>query len=253
MDGRLSILDIWVDPVNRVEAIKHVRAFLKDGNRPHAIFAANPEKNYSVPKDSQLYEIYKNADILLPDGMGVVMAARMLHACDIERVPGSEFIFDLCGLAIEEKCGIFIYGSKENVNAKSVAKLKARFPDLMIAGRANGYIKEKNMPDLVDRINASRAKILFIGLGSPRQEIWFAAHKDELKYIRVVQAIGGTFDTIGGNVKRAPQLWCRMNLEWLYRLLSEPKRIKRQKVLPLFAWQVLIEWVGLKFGFKRRH
>ena len=251
MNARLPILEIWVDPVNRAEALKQVRTFLRNGSRPYAIFSANPEKNYSVPKDPLLYDIYKNADVLLPDGMGVVMAARMLYGADIERVPGSEFIFDLCRLAIEEKCGIFVYGSKEDVNAKSVAKLKARFPDLMIAGRANGYLKEEEMPGLIEQINSSRARILFIALGSPRQEKWFAAHKCELKHVRVVQGIGGTLDTIGGTVKRAPQIWCRMNLEWLYRLLSEPKRIKRQKVLPLFAWQVMVEWLALKGRSKK--
>ena len=249
----MPILNIWVDPVNRNAAIKRVRSFLKNGKRPHAIFAANPEKNYSLPKDPSLYEIYKNADLLLPDGMGVMMAARMLYGADISRVPGSEFIFDLCELAVEEKCGVFIYGSKEDVNARSAEKLKALFPELMIAGRANGYLNDNDMPKLIEQINSSQAKILFIALGSPKQEMWFASHKDELEHVRVVQGIGGTLDTIGGNVKRAPQIWCRLNLEWLYRLLSEPKRVKRQKVLPVFAWQVMNEWLRLKLGFRRRN
>jgi N-acetylglucosaminyldiphosphoundecaprenol N-acetyl-beta-D-mannosaminyltransferase len=241
LNDRLPILDIWVDPVNRDEATRRVRAFLKEGNRPHAIFAANPEKNCTVPKDPLLYEIYKNADVLLPDGMGVVMAARMLHGADIKRVPGSEFIFDLCRLAIEEKCGVFIYGSREEVSARSVEKLKSLFPDLIIAGRANGYLDESEMNQLIEHINASRARILFIALGSPKQEKWFAAHKDELKHIRVVQAIGGTLDTIAGNVRRAPEGWRRMNLEWLYRLLTEPQRVYRQGVLPLFAVRILLK------------
>ena len=96
------------------------------------------------------------------------------------------------------------------------------------------------MPDLIDRINESGAEILFIALGSPMQEKWYAEHKNELTHVRVCQGIGGTLDTIAGNVKRAPEVWRRFSLEWLYRLLSEPKRIKRQKVLPIFAMMVLI-------------
>jgi N-acetylglucosaminyldiphosphoundecaprenol N-acetyl-beta-D-mannosaminyltransferase len=114
---------------------------------------------------------------------------------------------------------------------------------LKISGRANGYVKDDEMGGLIERINASGAAVLFVALGSPKQEKWFARHKGQLTHVRVVQGIGGTLDTIGGNVKRAPEFWCRHNLEWLYRLLSEPKRIARQRVLPIFAWLVLVEWV----------
>ena len=239
MSDRLNILDIWVDPVNREEAIERAQSFLRNGTRPHAIFATNPEKNYSVPKDPLLYETYKNADLLLPDGIGMVIAARLLRGCNIDRVPGSEFIFDLCRLAVEENCGLFVYGSKENVNKKSVELLQQRFPGLNIAGRSNGYVKKEDMQELIRRINDSRAKILLIALGSPNQEKWFATYKDSLKYVRVVQAVGGTLDTIAGTVKRAPLIWQRCSAEWLYRLIVQPSRIKRQKVLPLFAAAVL--------------
>ncbi len=98
---------------------------------------------------------------------------------------------------------------------------------------------EEDMQELVGQINDSRAKILLIALGSPHQEKWFATYKDSLKYVRVVQAVGGTLDTIAGTVKRAPQNWQRCSAEWLYRLIAQPSRIKRQKVLPLFAAAVL--------------
>lgn len=248
MSDRLSILDIWVDPVNREEAIKRALEYLRDGTRPHVIFATNPEKNYSVPKDPLLYETYKNADLLLPDGIGMVIAARLLRGCHIDRIPGSEFIFDLCRLAVEEGCGIFVYGSKENVNKKSVELLQKRFPGLNIVGRSNGYVKKKDMQELVGRINESRAKILLIALGSPNQEKWFATYKNSLKYVRVVQAVGGTLDTIAGTVKRAPQIWQRCSAEWLYRLIAQPSRIKRQKVLPLFAAAVLTAKLRQLFG-----
>ena len=113
--------------------------------------------------------------------------------------------------------------------------LAERFPGLKIAGRANGYVKDEEMPGLIEKINESGAAVLFVALGSPKQEKWFAKYKDKLPHVRVVQGIGGTLDTIGGTVKRAPEFWCRHNLEWLYRLLSEPKRIARQRVLPVFA------------------
>ena len=236
----MKILNIWVDPVNREEAIRRVKSFLKLGNRPHSIFAANPEKNFSVPRNPVLYEAFQKADLLLPDGIGVVLAARILYGVSLERVAGSEFIFDICDIAAKEGYGIFVYGAREEINKAAVRVLKKRYPELKIAGRANGYVRDEEMPELISRINESQARILFLALGSPKQEKWFATHKDSLKNVRVCQAIGGTLDTIAGNVKRAPNIWQTCYAEWLYRLIVEPQRIRRQKVLPLFAAMVLL-------------
>ena len=240
MKSRLKILNIWVDPLNRQEFVSRVRAYLESGSRPHSIFAANPEKNFSVPKDPLLYEIFRDADLLLPDGIGMVLAARVLYGAKLTRVPGSEFIQDICKLAERQRHGVFIYGAREEVNKAAVETLKKRYPELIIAGRANGYVRDEEMPELISRINESQARILFLALGSPKQEKWFATHKDSLKNVRVCQAIGGTLDTIAGNVKRAPNIWQTCYAEWLYRLIVEPQRIRRQKVLPLFAAMVLL-------------
>jgi N-acetylglucosaminyldiphosphoundecaprenol N-acetyl-beta-D-mannosaminyltransferase len=241
MKERLKILNVWVDPVTRETAIERATSFLRHGQRPHAIFASNPEKNYSVPVDAELYRIFGEADLLLPDGIGMVWAAGVLYGAKLERVPGSEFIFDLCRLAVQEDCGVFFYGADEEVNRRSTEILTERYPGLKVAGRANGYVKDADMPGLIQQINESGARILFVALGSPKQEKWFATHRDSLTNVRLVQGIGGTLDTIAGKVKRAPEFWCRYNLEWLYRLIDDPRRISRQKVLPVFAALVLIE------------
>lgn len=245
---RLSILNIWVDPVSREDAVQRVQSFLENGTRPHSIFAANPEKHFSVPRDPELYQCYREADLLIPDGIGIVAAANTLYGTKLRRIPGSEFIFDICQLAADRSYKVFVYGAKEEVNKRSVEILQQRYPALKIVGRANGYVKDADMPELVEKMNASGAEILFIALGSPRQEKWFATWKEKMQHVRVVQGIGGTLDTIGGNVKRAPEFWCRHNMEWLYRLLCEPKRIKRQRVLPLFILLVLKEWGKVKLG-----
>ncbi len=99
MNDRLKVLDIWVDPLDRDQARACVLAFLETGKRPHSIFASNPEKNFTVPKDPELLSAFKNADILLPDGIGMVLAARILHGSRFPRIPGSEFIFDICDIA----------------------------------------------------------------------------------------------------------------------------------------------------------
>ena len=242
MKDRLKILDIWVDPVDRAQAIERVRGFFH-GDRPCSIFAVNPEKEHSVPKDPQLYEVFKTADLLIPDGIGIVLAARLLHGAVLHRVPGVEFMQDICRLAAAEEKSVFLYGSRDAVNQAAAETLRIRFPGIRIAGRSDGYVPESQMPDLVNRINDSGADILFLALGSPRQEKWFTKYASELEHVKVCQGIGGTLDAITGNVKRAPEIWCRFSAEWLYRLLSEPKRINRQKVLPIFAFRVLMALV----------
>lgn len=238
-NSRLRILDVWVDPVNMQQALNRVEYFLDSGRRPHSVFAVNPEKSFSVPKDASLHETFRRADLLIPDGIGVVLAAKMLYGVDITRVTGVDLMEKICELAANRGSSVFLYGSREDVNRKAAKVLVDRYPKLRIAGRADGYVKAEEMPRLVEKINRSRADILFLALGSPRQEKWFLSQKDSLENVKVCQGIGGTLDTIAGNVKRAPDFWRSCGAEWLYRLICEPTRIRRQKVLPVFALRVL--------------
>jgi N-acetylglucosaminyldiphosphoundecaprenol N-acetyl-beta-D-mannosaminyltransferase len=238
--GRLKILNLWVDPVTMGQALDRVVAFVEKGDRPHAIFAVNPEKNYSVPKDPMLFESFRSADLLIPDGIGVVMAARFLHHANLSRVPGVELMEKICRLSAERGYRVFLYGANEEVSRRAGEVLQERYPGLRLVGRANGYLRDDEMSGLVERINASGAQILFLALGSPRQEQWYVKHRETLKTVRVCQGTGGTLDVIAGRVQRAPEIWCRCGAEWLYRLLSEPKRIRRQRVYPIFAAQVFL-------------
>jgi N-acetylglucosaminyldiphosphoundecaprenol N-acetyl-beta-D-mannosaminyltransferase len=239
MQDRLKTLKIWVDPVTMDEALENVRDFIERGNRLHTIFAVNPEKNFSVPRDPLLYEAFRTADLLIPDGIGIVAAVRLLHNLRLSRVPGVELMHAISRLSADKRYRIFIYGAREEVNRIACERLRALYPGIHIVGRANGYVEEGEMAGLIEQINESRAEVLFLALGSPKQEKWLSEQKDKLKTVRVCQGIGGTLDTIAGTVKRAPAIWCRFNAEWLYRLFSDPRRIRRQRVLPLFAWLVL--------------
>jgi len=241
MIKRYPILSVWVDAVDMGQALEKAVEFVETGSKAYTIFACNPEKNFSVPKDPLLYKTFQNADLLIPDGIGVVLAARILHGARLSRVPGCELMQNLCGRAAEKKYEIFIYGAREEINKAAADTLTQRLPDLKIAGRFHGYVPEKDMEALVDCINESKARILFLALGSPKQEQWISKYLDRLEHVRVCQGIGGTLDVLAGTVKRAPDFYCRFGLEWLYRLLSEPKRLARQKVLPVFAAQVMCE------------
>lgn len=236
-------MNIWVDVVNMTDALTQVDHFIARGKGPCGILAVNPEKTFSVPQDPLLLKTFAEADLLIPDGIGVVLAARILHGKKVARVPGVELMEQICRRAAERDYKIFIYGAREEVNRAAMHKLRLRYPTLDIVGRAHGYLTEAEMPALIRRINESQADILFLALGSPAQERWFSLYKSQLETVKVCQGIGGSLDVIAGSVKRAPPIWCNLGLEWLYRLLSEPSRIKRQRVLPVFIFKVLQLWV----------
>ena len=253
MKKRLKILSIWVDPITEKESIEKIETILETGTKPHAIFASNPEKSFSVPKDPELYKAFKNADILLPDGIGMVIAAKLLYGIKVERVAGFETFLNICKIAAKKDKGVYLYGAKEEVSKKAADLLIKRYPGLKISGRSNGYVTENEMDDLVKKINESGADVLFMALGSPRQEKWFTKYKDSLKNIKICQGVGGSLDVIAGNVKRSPDIWIKYNVEWLYRLLAEPKRIKRQIVLPIFVMKIFFELINMKMGFSKKH
>jgi N-acetylglucosaminyldiphosphoundecaprenol N-acetyl-beta-D-mannosaminyltransferase len=238
LNRRLNILNIWVDSVNMEQSLARIKGYLEQSGKPHSIFAVNPEKCFSVPTDPLLKETFRAADMLIPDGVGIVLAARILHGVKLSRVPGVELVEQICEFAARNGNRVFIFGGKEDVNRKAAAILRERYPRLQIAGRCNGYVEEDEMPAVIEKINGSAAEILFLALGSPKQEKWFASHKDRLTTVKVCQGIGGTLDTIAGNVRRAPMIWRKCCAEWLYRLITEPMRIRRQKVLPVFAFRV---------------
>ena len=242
---RIFILDAPVDVVCMRTALEYVdRRVSMQPLPPAYIVAANPEKVIALRSNAALRAWFGEAALIVPDGIGVVLAARWLLGKQIERVTGADLMEQICGLAAIKGYRIFVYGSSEDVNRNAVAELGRRYPSLNIAGRANGYVPAAEMPQLIKRINASRADILFVGLGSPRQEDWLRVNLPKLN-VSVCQGIGGTLDTIGGTVKRAP-LWMQSaGLEWFYRLLRQPSRIGRQLKLLRFVTEAVRRSIGV--------
>jgi len=235
---RTDVLGIPVDRITMDGAVEFAEHLIKGGTKGNYILAINPEKVMVLLKDEALRKFFAAAELLVPDGIGVVLALRWLHGLRTFRVPGSELMPRLCAMSAIKGYSIFLFGSKEDVNKEAAEKLCQLYPGLKIAGRANGYLKEEDMPELVRRINSSGAEILFVALGSPKQEQWIQKWRPELN-VNIIQGIGGTLDTIVGKVKRAPPLLCRLGLEWFYRLVTDPQRARRQSVLPVFAWKVI--------------
>ncbi len=237
---RLRILGIPVDYVDMKRALHFVDSAIRNNELRQYILAINPEKIIRLERDSLLRSMVEKAALLIPDGIGIVLAIRWLYGLPATRVPGSELMPNVCREAAKKGYKIFLYGSREDVNKMAVEKLQSNYPGIQIVGRSHGYLEDDQMPSLIREINDCHADILFVALGSPKQEQWIQANLPKLN-VKVCQGIGGTLDTIVGRVKRAPAFFRWAGLEWLYRLIKEPKRIRRQTALPIFALKVLKE------------
>jgi len=235
---RGELLGVPVDCVDRTTALQAVERMIASGRQARAVIAVNPEKIMQVRGNPHLLRQLKSAGLLIPDGIGVVWAARILGIVKMERVPGSELMPAICALAARKGYRFFLFGARPDINAKAAAVLQERYPGLQVAGRQDGYLAADDMPALIERINGSGAHVLFVALGSPKQEMWMETFLPKLK-IKVCQGVGGSFDVIAGTVKRAPEPFLDWHLEWFYRLMTQPKRARRQMVLPVFAWRIL--------------
>jgi N-acetylglucosaminyldiphosphoundecaprenol N-acetyl-beta-D-mannosaminyltransferase len=221
------------------EVIARVDSFVQRGLQC-SIFSVNPEKIVAAQRRPELADCLRASELLVADGIGVVAALRLKGLPSAGRVPGSELMPELCALAAQRGYGVYLFGAREEINAKAAAELVRRYPGLRVVGRRNGYVADADMNVLIEDVNTSGAKLLFVAIGSPSQEFWIQRHRSSLR-VNALQGVGGTFDVIAGAVKRAPNAWRQLNLEWLYRLLSQPKRLLRQTALPRFAYTLAKE------------
>lgn len=183
---RIEILSVPVDCLNMDSALEAVETMIT-GDKPQAIIAVNPEKVIKAQKDPSLMSLLRKTGLLIPDGIGVVLAARFLKLGQFERVAGSELMPVICEMAAKKGYRVFLFGASPEVNKRVVQVLHERFPDLQITGNQDGFVKENEMPVLIERINQSRAQILFLALGSPKQELWMEKIYLSLKLFALVR------------------------------------------------------------------
>ncbi|MGE7092700.1 WecB/TagA/CpsF family glycosyltransferase [Lysinibacillus sp. NPDC048646] len=199
------------------------------------VVAINPEKIIKAKEDPALKKLLNDAEFQIPDGIGVILASKIQKGQIRERVTGVDMMMKLCEEAAKRGKPVFLYGGKPGVADAAKAKLESLFPSIKIVGIQDGY--EKDEQKVIDRINEAQPDLLFVAMGSPKQENWINANRDQL-HPTIYQGVGGSFDVLAGTVKRAPEIFQKFGLEWFYRLLKEPKRIKRQIALPLFLLEV---------------
>jgi N-acetylglucosaminyldiphosphoundecaprenol N-acetyl-beta-D-mannosaminyltransferase len=235
---RIRILGVPVDNIDMNASLDFIHQRIMNRKSPGYIVAINPEKVMVIRKDPFLQSFVEGAALLIADGVGVVLAGRFLFRKKLSRVTGVDLMDKLCDLAARNQYSIFLYGAKEDVNRQASEVLMAKYPKLRIAGRCHGYIKDADMPDLIERIKADDPDILFVALGSPKQEKWIQQYLSGLS-VGICQGIGGTLDAVTGHVKRAPTYMQYCGLEWLYRLVKQPTRIRRQLNLLIFLWEMI--------------
>ena len=225
---RASICGVEVDAVDEREALERIEAMVAEGG-PHLMAVVNASKLVLASDDARLREILARADLVTADGMSVVWGARLVGARLPGRVTGIDTMEQLVARAAERGWRVFFLGAKREAVEGAVANLQRAHPGLVVAGLHDGYFKGRES-EVVEEVRAARPDLLFVAMGSPAQEYFLADHFDELG-VPFSLGVGGSFDHVAGHVRRAPLWMQRAGLEWLHRLLSEPRRLWRRYLI----------------------
>lgn len=236
MRETVDILGVAVDKISAGSAQKKAERYLRTPGLS-VIFTPNPEIIMAAYEDPAFKEVLNSADICTPDGIGVVYASKMIHNPVPERVPGFDLTCGLLQSISKTGEGVFLFGAKPGIAETAKEKLQEKYPGLVVSGTHDGYFTDDDNARIIKEINDSGAKLLLVCLGAPKQEKWIYAHKDELQ-VQLAMGVGGALDVFAGNVKRAPQFFIKCNLEWLYRFIKQPSRLRRFSALPKFMLAV---------------
>lgn len=236
---RLNIMGAHVHRVTLEEALNIFQEYLSE-DICKLIVTPNSEIVMNASKDKELMEIINTADLVIPDGIGLMYASKVMRQPLKERVTGIDFLEGTLNLLNSMGKSIYLLGSKPGVAEKAAENMKKKYPNMQIAGTHHGYFKEADEKDIVDKINAAAPDFLCVALGAPKQEKFINKYKYMLKTKSAI-GVGGSLDVWSGELKRAPKFYRENGLEWFYRLIQQPSRYKRMAVLPLFMLRVILK------------
>ena len=236
----VTILGVRIDHVSVADTLAQIMAFMQEPG-VHQICTANPEFVMKAQGDQAFLDVLDSAELNLADGIGLVIASRLLGQPLPERVPGSTLSYQIAELCAEHGWRLYLLGAAPGVADEAAKKLQSLNPDLVIAGTWSGSPAEAENDEIVARINESEADILGVAYGAPNQDKWIARNRENLTTVRVAIGIGGSLDFITGVSIRAPRWVQRLGLEWLHRLIKEPWRWRRMLALPRFVFAVLLQ------------
>lgn len=238
MPTTIKILDIPIMSIRKETLLQRIDNHFREQNGNLFIVTANPEIIIAAKKTSSYKDALATADYILPDGIGVMIAAKILGTPLQQKLPGFELMHDFLSYANTHHKSVYFYGAKPGVAEQAADNAVDQYNQLNVAGFMDGYTK-KGM-EAANEIAATHPDFVFVAMGAPLQEQWIAKFKD-LFPTSVLIGVGGSLDVLSGSVKRAPQFWTSNNLEWLYRLVTQPTRAKRMLKIPLFLLHVVKE------------
>jgi len=237
-----KILSVKVDSLNFDEIL----AFISDtvsSRKKRQIATVNNEFIVEAQKNIEFCRALNSFSLCLPDSAGIVWAVKKLYKDKIDKTPGADLFDKICRLSCEKGFRIFLLGGSKGVASRAKEKMQKKYPSLRVVGTIDGIKVEpqESNKDIVDSINQTNADIVFVALGAPKQELWIARNMDKANAC-ILMGIGGTLDFVSGKIKRAPAWIRKINLEWLFRLVIEPKRFGRiLTALIVFPYLVLFK------------
>lgn len=240
------MLGVGFDDLTRNDTIKLAQSLIEKHASAYMV-TPNPEIVMQTWESEEVCKAVNGADIVIPDGIGVVKAAKILGTPLRERLPGIEIAAEILRYMGETGKSAFLLGAKPGVAELAAAEMKKQFPGIKICGTNDGYFKDDG--PVVEKINAAKPDFLLVCLGAPKQELWMAKNRAQLD-VGLMAGLGGTLDVYAGTVKRAPEFWQKLNLEWFYRCLKEPVRFKRIYKLPLFLLKAMAKRLRKIFNGK---
>lgn len=236
----ISILGVPIHYLTKDQALEVIERFIGSG-KPHQVTTVNPEFILEARRNKEFMSVLSEADLSLADGAGIAWAARYLEDPLPERIPGADFVLDIARQAQNRDWKFYLLGGSESIALRAAEELNRIFPKLLIVGAESGLNYDPNdrskkqletIDSLIKRINLTNPDVLLVAFGAPKQDIFITRHKYQLK-VPVMIGVGGTFDYLAGKIERAPTWFRRFSLEWLWRLVREPKRLGR-------IWQAVI-------------
>lgn len=237
----MKTIEIQKIPINNYNFNQFLAILNKrlDNNEKTFVVTGNPELIMYAHAHREYEKILKEADYITPDGIGVVIASKIIHKPLQERVAGFDLMNALLANAEEKGLKVYLLGAKESTLEKTHDHMKRKHPRLKIVGKHHGYF-DIDDEKIVNEMIQLEPDLIFVALGFPKQEFWIHKHMQHFQK-GLFMGVGGSFDVWAGEVKRAPEIWIKFHLEWFYRLLKQPSRFKRMLVLPQFLFKVLKE------------
>ncbi|MBQ8264619.1 MAG: WecB/TagA/CpsF family glycosyltransferase [Oscillospiraceae bacterium] len=233
--SRIEILGVPFDNITKSEAVDYAFSLQKE-HKAYYVVTPNPEIVMLARDNPDMLSAVKDAELVIADGIGVIYGAKILGTPLRDRIPGIDFTTALMEKMNEEGRSLFLFGAKPGVAEKAAENLGIKFPGIKIVGTNDGYFKDDE--PIIEKINTAKPDLMLVCLGAPKQEKWMQANAQRLD-VGIMVGAGGSLDVFAGVVERAPEIWQKLGLEWLHRLLKEPRRIGRMMKLPKFIFAVI--------------